>query len=259
MMMDVIIFAGQSNMQGQSECLSESSVVKNAYEYKWLTDEMLPLKNPVGENITYSMNEGYAVMPDTDIMSWLNEHALGASCYGHTNLIPAFCRTYTEMTQKQVLAVHAAKGSTSISEWLPDTAIYSALVQKARAAIKQINPERIFLIWLQGESDAIASVPKDAYKAALHMLCDALKDDLKIDLFGIIRVGRFTNDDRDLEIIAAQDEVCRENDHFAMLTDIATQLNEQSEYMNPYVNGHYSAKGLELLGITAAKALAERR
>ena len=41
-----------------------------------------------------------------------------------------------------------------------------------------------------------------------------------------------------------------------MLTDIATQLNEQSEYMNPCVRGHYSAKGLEKLGMEAGKTLA---
>jgi len=87
------------------------------------------------------------------------------------------------------------------------------------------------------------------------MLCDALKADLGVDLFGIIRVGRFTNDDRDLEIISAQDEICREDENYVMLTDIATELNQQKEYMNPHVRGHYSAKGLEQLGSTAAETL----
>ena len=77
----------------------------------------------------------------------------------------------------------------------------------------------------------------------------------RLCLFGIIRVGRFTNDDRDTEIISAQDEICREDESFEMLTDIATELNQIDEYMNPYVKGHYSAKGLELLGSSAAKAL----
>jgi hypothetical protein len=253
--MDLIIFSGQSNMQGQSERLSENDVVNDAYEYKWLTDELLPLQNPVGENITYSMDQGYDVTPETHIPSWLKEHALGAACYGNTNLVPSFCRTYTEITKRQVLAVHAAKGSTKISEWLPEAPIYDVLIRKARGAIQKVNPERIFFVWLQGESDAIASVAKDGYKADLHVLCDALKADLGIDLFGIIRVGRFTNDDRDIEIISAQDEICREDEDFAMLTDIATELNQQNEYMNPHVKGHYSAKGLELLGSAAAKTL----
>lgn len=242
-------------MQGQSETLSEHDIVKDAYEYKWLTDELLPLKNPVGENITYSMDQGYEVTPETRIPLWLKEHVLGAACYGNTNLVPGFCRTYTDITKRQVLAVHAAKGSTRISEWLPGTPIYDVLIQKARGAIQKVNPERIFFVWLQGESDAVASVTKEDYKAALHVLCNALKADLGIDLFGIIRVGRFTNDDRDLEIISAQDEICREDEDFVMLTDIATELNQKNEYMNPHIKGHYSAKGLELLGSVAAEYL----
>ena len=73
--MDITIFSGQSNMQGQCECLSENNIVNDAYEYKWLTDEMLPLKNPVGENITYSMGKGDDVTHETNIPSWLeNTH-----------------------------------------------------------------------------------------------------------------------------------------------------------------------------------------
>lgn len=242
-------------MQGQSECLSENNVVKDAYEYKWLSDELVPLKNPVGENITYSMSEGYYVSHETDAASWLREHALGAACYGNTNLVPSFCRTYAEITKRQVLAVHAAKGSTMISEWLPKSPIYNILIQKARSAIQKVKPERIFFVWLQGESDAIFGVSKEEYKVSMRLLYDALKSDLEIDLFGIIRVGRFTNDNRDTEIISAQDEICQEDDDFVMLTDIATELNTKNEYMNPYVKGNYSAKGLELLGRLAAKSL----
>ena len=170
-------------------------------------------------------------------------------------MVPSFCRAYTELTKRSVIAVHAAKGSTRISECLPGSPIYHVLTQKARGAIQKVTPERIFFVWLQGESDAVASVTKDDYKNALHVLCDALKADLGIDLFGIVRVGRFTNDDRDTEIIAAQDEICCEDEDFAMLTDIATELNKQNEYMNQYVKGHYSAKGLEMLGSVAAKTL----
>ena len=242
-------------MQGQSETLSEHDIVKDAYEYKWLTDELLPLKNPVGENITYSMDQGYEVTPETRIPLWLKEHVFGAACYGNTNLVPSFCRIYTDITKRQVLAVHAAKGSTRISEWLPGTPIYDVLIRKSRGAIQRVNPERIFFVWLQGESDAVASVMKNDYKAALHVLCDALKADLGIDLFGIIRVGRFTNDDRDLEIISAQDEICREDEYFVMLTDISIELNQKDEYMNPHIKGHYRAKGLELLGSVAAEYL----
>lgn len=165
--MEGIIFSGQSNMQGQSECLSENEVVKNAYEYKFLTDELVPLKNPVGENITYSMSAGYGLNAETDISAWIKDHALGASCFGNTNLVPSFCRTYIELTKRQVVAIHAAKGSTKISEWLPGTPIYNALIEKVCAVIKKEKLSRISFVWLQGESDAIAGTAKEDYKASL--------------------------------------------------------------------------------------------
>ena len=253
--MDLIIFSGQSNMQGQSERLSENAVVDNAYEYKWLTDELVPLKNPVGENITCNKSHGYEVTTETKIPAWLDDHVTGSACFGHTNLVPEFCRTYTQNTAREVVAVHVAKGSTTISQWLPKTKGYEVLCEKCHDAIKKVKPERIFFVWLQGESDAIFGTKKEEYKQLLCVLKDALKSDVGIDKFGIIRVGRFTGDERDDEIICAQDEICCDDYDFLMLTDIATKLNEQKEYMNEQYSGHYNAKGLELLGKEASKTL----
>ena len=254
--MDILIFGGQSNMQGQTEALIGTEPVCNAWEYKFLSDSLAPLKNPVGENIRTDLTEGYLFTADTDQQQWLTDHALGAACYGHTNMVPEFCRAYREITGHEVIAVHAAKGSTMVHEWLPGTDGYRALTAKASAAIQKAeHPGRIFFIWLQGESDAIFETTKAQYMERCTALCDALKADLGIERFGIIRVGRFTNDSRDLEIMAAQDALCRETEDFLMLTDAAVTLNVIPEAMNPYVGGHYSARGLELLGRAAATTL----
>ena len=256
--MDLLIFGGQSNMQGQSECLSEDRPVARACEYRFLEDRTVPLKNPVGENITFSGEEGVCFQEGTDGADWLAVHALGAACYGHTNLVPAFCRAYLTHTEGKVMAVHTAKGSTTVSQWLPGTGEYAALKKKVLAAKKACAPcgiDRICFIWLQGESDAISGTACADYKAKLRLLRDSLKQDLAIDLFGIIRVGRFTGDARDLEIMRAQDELCREDEDFQMLTDIAVQLNDRPDCMHPETGGHYSAKGLEILGAAAGTAL----
>ena len=55
---DVILFGGQSNMQGQSEALSENTPVAGAYEYRLFGNALLPLQNPVGENIRYDGKKG---------------------------------------------------------------------------------------------------------------------------------------------------------------------------------------------------------
>ena len=93
------------------------------------------------------------------------------------------------------------------------------------------------------------------------MLADfghALRDTMGVDLFGVIRVGRFANDDRDLEIIRAQDEICAEDPYFLMLTDEITTLSRMPEYMNPNVAGHLSLRGLDKVGKDAAATLASQ-
>ena len=260
---DIIIFGGQSNMQGQSDRLSECEAVEGALEYKFLTDSLVPLKNPVGENVRRDGSEGYTYSPETKLSDWLADHALGGASYGYTNLVPAFCRAYIAKTGRNVIAVHSAKGSTRIDEWLEGSDGGRVLLMKARAAIAKTKESfevgHIYFVWLQGESDAIAGNGKAYYKKMLAALGATLVEELNVDRFGIIRVGRFTNDERDLEIIDAQDEICEEVPFFLMLTKIATELNTMPEMMNPYVKGHYSAKGLETLGSLAGAALAEKQ
>lgn len=259
--MDILIFSGQSNMQGQTEALSENEVVKDAFEYKFLSDTLSPLKNPVGEDIRPDGTAGYVLLPDTDLSVWKDDNVLGSACYKNTNMVPEFCRAYVKETNSDVVAVHAAKGSTEISCWLPGSECFDMMIKKSVAAINKVKSEseigHIYFIWLQGESDAFAGVGKDEYKKDLISLYEILKNRLGIDSFAIIRVGRFTNDERDFEIINAQSEVVKENTGFLMLTEIASELYDKAEYINPFVAGHYSAKGQELIGKTAGKALGE--
>lgn len=258
---DIIIFSGQSNMVGCAECLSEDNIVEGAFEYKYLENALTPLKNPVGEDITFDGKRGEVFMQDDKTGTRERTYATESAAWSHTNLVPAFCRAYIKCTKASVVAVHIAKSATEICEWLPQTRRYDFLVKKASAAIETTRSKfdvgNIYFVWLQGESDAIAARSKKYYKQKITALNDALKTDLGIDKFGVIRVGRFTNDARDDEIISAQDEICVENGDFLMLTTIAAELCSKPEYMHPApeARGHYSAKGLELLGRTAGEAL----
>ena len=250
-------------MQGQSECLSETQAVANAYEYKWLRDALQPLQNPVGEDVRYDGGEGWRFDEGSSAEDWLREHVLGSACYGNTNLVPAFCRAYLSVTGGKAVAVHAAKGSTEIKDWLPGTPGYAAIVQKARGAIQKVKEQgelgRIYFVWLQGESDAIYSCGKRAYMERLLLLQEGLVRDLNVHTFGIIRVGRFTGDARDDAIIEAQRAACKHYRHFLMLSELADELEEEPACMNPNVGGHFGAKGLEMLGADAGRTLGKHR
>ena len=130
MNIDVIIFSGQSNMQGQSTSLNNPFTVENGYEYKYLTNELKPLCDPVGENIRRDGSEGYPLDPNVPLKEilpdWLKAHALGASGFGYASLVPSFCKEYGKPT----VAVHCAKGSTTISEWVEGSDGYNLLIKK---------------------------------------------------------------------------------------------------------------------------------
>lgn len=254
---DLILFLGQSNMQGQTEKLSEQEYVSNAYEYKFLTNCLEPLKNPVGENITYDMKEGFDLNGLERQGEWLNSHILGKSVYGHTNMVPEFCRAYINECGRSVVVVHAAKGSTEISYWLGYG--YSAIVKKTLSAINKVGKENIggiYCVWLQGESDALKGTQSSDYMNSLIKLKNNLKQDIDLKKFGVIKVGAFAMDKRDDEIFFAQEKVCSCDNDFVMLTNITQILISDNKFLNPDAFGHYNAYGQEVLGRSAGKNLA---
>ncbi len=253
---DLIIFSGQSNMEGEAERFpDDNSPIEGALEYRYLEDKLVPLRHPAGENI--SINGKVFLPRHRDGWGTTQSCALLSAWRKRTNPVPYFCKSYIESSGRNVIAVHAAKGATTIDYWQRGALGYEMLCKKAKRAIEIANPEHIYFVWLQGESDAIAKKPKDVYKAQLIALYESLHEDLGVEKFGNILVGRFTMEDSDFEIINAQKEVCREHDGFLMLTEITETIIYDERYMNPEAFGHYSVDGQELIGKLAAKTLAE--
>lgn len=253
---DLIIFSGQSNMEGEAEYMPEdNSPVEGALEYRLLEDRLIPLRHPAGENIS---NNGKVFIPrHRDGWGTTQSCALLSAWRKRTNPVPFFCKSYIEASGRNVIAVHAAKGATTIDYWQRGSLGYEMLCKKAKRAIEMTNPEHIYFVWLQGESDALAKKTKDKYKEQMILLYESLHEDLGVELFGNILVGRFSMDEYDFEIINAQKEVCREHDGFFMLTEITEKIIYDERYMNPEAFGHYSVAGQELLGKVSGKALAE--
>ncbi len=270
---DLIIFSGQSNMQGQTDSAPlTDDTVEGAFEYRFLTDSLVPLKDPVGENIDLDGNEfplDITIEPQRlwrDPTATIGGYDLKNVCRSES-MLPHFCREYREQTGKDVVAVHAAKGATVIEYWQKGGGAYNILVKKAKAAIEKVQPERIYFVWLQGESNTLdAGMPKEEYKRQLTMLNASLREDLGIEKFGIILVGRFAElcsgkeiDERDDEIINAQKEICVENDDFLMLTTVTEQLTKIPSYMNPMARGHFNREGQKIIGTFAANTLGRYR
>lgn len=242
--MDVIIFGGQSNMQGATESLPfPNEPVDGAYEYRLSLDQLIPLKHPVGENVR-------------------EEQWLAAACEGGGSILPAFCRAYVQESGRQVVAVHAAKGSTTVAEWLYGTQHYFYTRKKALACIEKLknNGElgRIYYVWLQGESDAVIHTTEEEYLERLIALKNRLKMDLNIEKFGIIKVGYFSPDgeEYDEKIMRAQESAEKEDSDFIILTRVCPDLSKDMQYINPNCLGHYNNTATEIIGNESGKKLA---
>jgi len=252
---DLIIFSGQSNMEGETESIpDDNSPVEGALEYRYLENRLVPLIHPAGENI--GLNGRFYLPRHTDGWETTKNCALLSAWKKRVNMVPFFCDSYVKTSGRSVVAVHCAKGNTTIDYWLKGNTGYDMLCKKAKSAIRAVHPKHIYFVWLQGESDAIHNTGKSVYKAKLLSLYNSLKSDLGIDLFGNILVGRFTMDDRDFDIINAQKELCREHDGFVMLTEITSYITSMPRYMNPDAFGHFSTEGQKLIGTLAGRRLA---
>ena len=251
--MDIIIFGGQSNMCGETEAVPETNEpVKGAYEYRFETDSLQDLQHPVGEDLFWGKLQG--------------------SDKKRGSLVPAFCRAYTESTGKEVVAVHVACGSTTITEWIKGTSRQRFANEKMQAAIKKVKEsypvEHIYYVWLQGESDALNQNSEELYLERLIYHKNTLKEEVGIEKFAIIKVGYFAvnagwvegeKEEKkkwDEAIMSAQERAVEIDDDFIMLTRICTELSMNQAYINPNVSGHYTNQGLEIIGREAGKALA---
>lgn len=244
-------------MQGQTEGLPADHVaVQNAMEYRMREDSLIALQHPVGEDI------------------YVRDQQLFAAAYnGSGTLLPSFCRAYQSVCGRKVVAIHAAKGATIISQWLPETERYAKLIEKIRAGIRAANrmekAEHVYLIWLQGESDAVAATSEDEYLHDLLMLKNAIKQDAGVEKFAIIQVGYFASvvswasqpaqmrRENDEAIMRAQRRAAEQDDDFVLLTRICEKLSLDPAFLNPEAEGHYNNAAQDLIGSASGAALAK--
>jgi hypothetical protein len=254
--MDVIIFGGQSNMQGASYTLPADNVpIDGAVEYKWNENRAVPMKHPAGE--TFS------------------EYILAAAKEGGS-LLPDFCKNYVKNTGREVFAIPCACGNTTVGQWLYGTQRYHYARQKIKAGIEYARAmgkvDHVYYIWLQGESDAVIETTAEEYTERIISYKNKLKEDFGIEKFCLIKVGYFcaintwyrncvaSNEygkTRDEIIMAAQEKLPELDSDFVMLTDAPTRLSLNDEYKNFDAIGHFNDKGYEIIGREAGEALAK--
>lgn len=237
---DLVIFAGQSNMSGIGGNVDEApGVPRNCgYEFRNGQDPMglYEVKEPFGDK-----ESGYTSDP--------------SGSRGGT-IVSAFMNRYYNSTGIPVMGVSAAKGGTAMEYWLKPE-VSSELVKKYDDAISwcganNVNVRNKYVVWLQGESDAINGNTADNYIKNMKdlfapLFAKGLQQVFIISPGNLEGVpGAFDN------IINAQKKLAQTDGHFSFATGTLRDLD------NAYlVDGiHYNQAALNMVGTQAGTVAA---
>ena len=245
---DLMIFAGQSNMSGKGDA-KEAPEVEKGYEFRAISD-------PTG---LYNITEPFGINEfchDGANDFWEKQMMLRK----RGSLVSSFANTYYQMTGVPIVAVSCSEGASKVSDWLSGQGNHDDLMNRYRLAREYLdnseafNIRYIYLVWCQGESDGDAGISGELYYEELKQFSDEFFDNDMIDAFMVIQTGTYgENGNIYEEIRNAQKRFCDENDRCVMLSEIAKFFYEDGKMCDNY---HYNQAGYNELGKDAGFAAA---
>ncbi len=237
---DLVIFVGQSNMAGRGTAQEAPIVAEGiGYEFRAVSDptRLYPVTEPFG------VNENNSAIDD------------GESKTG--SLVSAFINSYYKYTSVPIVGVSASQGGQSINFWATGSDALNETIARYNAAKEYLiendyTIRRSFMVWLQGEADALSGMKADVYKAKLIEVFNQMKLH-GVEATMVIRIGeRNYSEEIHDEIIKAQTELCRENEDFVMISGLlaGVPLDEMKDY------AHFTQLTYNAVGADAGKNMA---
>lgn len=241
---DLIIFAGQSNMcgSGGNSGAAPKPDTGTAYEFDISTNtkKCITMKEPFGEG--------------TNRINGLEDSGTYST---KGSLVSAFCINYYKQTKIPVVGVSASWGGTSTNTWL-NRGLVKETQRRVRLAKKYMKKKGIkirhtYMVWYQGESDAAQGLEGWQYNNRMKKIYTKMKK-VGVKKVFMIRIGQnqaaIGQTD---EIVKAQKKLCDTNKNFIMVSKSAYQFG-----LNPgayhYDAIHINQTGLNKIGYEAGKA-----
>lgn len=239
---DLILFMGQSNMAGAGGNAAYAPKVPydEGYEFRAISDptRLYQITEPFGIN----ENNLNAIMD------------LPGAKKG--SLVSAFANTYFEETGVPVVAVSASAGATDTAFWMsaPVAADYT---ERLKRAIVWLENDKYairhkYVVWLQGESDAVDALSSDQYVQNMDNIIRPLFINGVEKVFFITPGRTITRKDYFEDIISAQIKMSKESGYYALGTTILSGVS--TEYMVD--EWHYNQTVLNLVGQECARSVA---
>lgn len=239
---DLIMFMGQSNMSG---CGGDASLAPSVSEEAGM--EFRAVSNPTQ---LYQIVEPFGINENN--INGLMEKPGGKK----GSLVSSFVNEYYKETGVQVVAVSASLGETDMDKWLSENIMLDVMTRYITARTWLVNNGyeigHKYVVWLQGESDALKRTSTDAYKTKMDDFIRPLFMD-GIEKVFFITPGR-TIDETEIysKIIRAQLEMSKNSGYYGLATSILSGVS--CEYMTDIY--HYNQHVLNLVGEEAAKSVA---
>lgn len=254
---DIVIFAGQSNMSGRGNAAEATVCDANAgFEYKAVSNPtmLVPITEPFG------LNE--------DKAGAIDDRDSGGGTRRRGSMVSSVVNEYYHQTKRQIAAVSASIGGTSTEAWKNNYINDAAeRLDAAKAFLKKnnIRTGHIFAVWCQGETDGSAGVSAQTYTKNTLELFDKLKKH-GVEKCFLVQIGHYNYinypdsgtditaeeyDKRYSVIRNAQTELCRSNDDFILAGSFEGHLkNMIDEY-------HYNQAAYNEVGKNVGKIMAD--
>ena len=236
---DLIVFAGQSNMAGWGGDASKAPALTEGAggEFRSVSD---PSK-------LYTITEPFGFYENTPIM---NDMFIKRG-----TLVTAFVNAYYARTKVPVVAVSASEGSSNSYSWRQGSANLNDAKKRAGDAITflQNNGYIIrhkYMVWCQGESDGNSDTPisGETYKTRFGGILSEMQS-VGIEKCLLCRIGENNSSDHDFtEIINAQTEMAQDNPDIVMITTALAGFKAKGLMKDDF---HYYQAGYNLMGTYA--------
>lgn len=241
---DLILFMGQSNMSGAGGNAEEApELIKGAgYEYRAITrpEELCALTEPFGEK---EHKEDF--LDDRGLIE------RGGS------LVTAFVNAYYRETKERVVAVSASRGSAQISSfnnYLVEDVIERLEGAKQTMMAQRVNIRHIYMVWLQGETDAYVKTSEEQYIGGMQKLLNTLQP-YGVEKCFVIQIGNAVMGDEAVDTASMQkiqEKLCETDDNFVLISTLPREISEPP-YMEDGI--HFTQKGLNFIGEDAGQCM----
>ncbi|MCR5417724.1 MAG: Ig-like domain-containing protein [Lachnospiraceae bacterium] len=234
---DIIVFAGQSNMAGAGgDYIAAPIPTKGtAYEYNLAQGDdrkLLPMQEPFGNGVNR------ARMVNGKYMS------------GNGTLCSSFAKAYYKYTKVPIVGIPAAWGGTTTKHWLKEGMLTQTCkrLKNAKKYLKKngIKVRHIYVLWYQGESDAMYKVSGDTYIKNMKKIWKKLKKQGAEKMFVIKIADQLGVPGESNTIKSAQKKLCKKNKDFILATNAASNMSNKLNYYADVV--HLNQKALNKVG-----------